>query len=52
LEGNAVAKLTVTYVILCAVCLLIFPAGMRFQEFFTEMEKQAAEAAKQASRRR
>lgn len=26
--------------------------GLRFQEFFTEMEKQAAEAAKQAARRR
>lgn len=26
--------------------------GARFQEFFTEMEKQAAEAAKQASKRR
>ncbi|KAF8065645.1 TIM9 [Scenedesmus sp. PABB004] len=26
--------------------------GLRFQEFFTEMEKQAAEAARQASRRR
>eukprot|EP00878_Enallax_costatus_P005680 GHUV01005957.1.p1 GENE.GHUV01005957.1~~GHUV01005957.1.p1 ORF type:complete len:104 (+),score=22.50 GHUV01005957.1:305-616(+) len=26
--------------------------GLRFQEFFTEMEKQAAEAAKAASKRR